>query len=210
MKYHIRITAAFAALALATAAHAQVFVPANTSGPTALGSITAGQAYTVTASGAADLLNGYNGGLGIPFTANGIPTYAIPGTYSAFYPNGLDYDPSQNTSAYGIGGAGVLYGALLGTFTASPTGPGDYFVLGSSYSFTAGSSGTLYGVVNDCPNCYSDNNGQSGFTATLALATGLPVDGVPEPGTWATMLLGFGAIGFALRRQRRAGGALLA
>ena len=28
--------------------------------------------------------------------------------------------------------------------------------------------------------------------------------GVPEPGTWATMLLGFGIIGFALRRSKRA------
>jgi hypothetical protein len=27
--------------------------------------------------------------------------------------------------------------------------------------------------------------------------------GVPEPSTWAMMLLGFGAIGFALRRGRR-------
>jgi hypothetical protein len=29
------------------------------------------------------------------------------------------------------------------------------------------------------------------------------VNGVPEPGTWAMMLLGFGAVGFAMRRTRR-------
>lgn len=29
---------------------------------------------------------------------------------------------------------------------------------------------------------------------------------VPEPGTWAMMLLGFGATGFAMRRRRRSGG----
>ncbi|MFL6759558.1 PEPxxWA-CTERM sorting domain-containing protein [Sphingomonas sp.] len=198
MKNYLRITTTVAALVLASAAQA-VSVPATTSSPTALGSITAGQTYTVTATGAADLLITWNGGLGIPFTANGIPTYAIPGTYSSFYPNGLDYDPSQNTSAHGIGGAGVLFGALLGTFTASPTGPADYFLLGSNYNFTAGSSGTLYGVVNDCPNCYADNSG--GFTVTLSLATGLPV-GVPEPGTWAMMLLGLGGIGFAMRSKK--------
>jgi hypothetical protein len=33
--------------------------------------------------------------------------------------------------------------------------------------------------------------------------TGRPVGPVPEPGTWAMMLLGFGAIGTALRRSRR-------
>lgn len=32
---------------------------------------------------------------------------------------------------------------------------------------------------------------------------------VPEPGTWALMLLGFGSIGYALRRRRRANPALL-
>jgi hypothetical protein len=31
----------------------------------------------------------------------------------------------------------------------------------------------------------------------------IAVNGVPEPGTWAMMLLGFGAIGFAMRRSRR-------
>jgi hypothetical protein len=28
---------------------------------------------------------------------------------------------------------------------------------------------------------------------------------VPEPGTWAMMLLGFGAIGFSMRRRRGKG-----
>jgi hypothetical protein len=28
---------------------------------------------------------------------------------------------------------------------------------------------------------------------------------VPEPGTWAMMLLGFGAIGFSMRRRRQTG-----
>jgi hypothetical protein len=32
--------------------------------------------------------------------------------------------------------------------------------------------------------------------------------GVPEPGTWALMLLGFGGIGMAMRRSRKAKPAL--
>jgi hypothetical protein len=32
----------------------------------------------------------------------------------------------------------------------------------------------------------------------------IAVRGVPEPATWAMMLLGFGAVGFALRRRRTA------
>jgi hypothetical protein len=32
--------------------------------------------------------------------------------------------------------------------------------------------------------------------------TGLPVPGVPEPASWALMLIGFGAIGWTIRRRR--------
>lgn len=32
---------------------------------------------------------------------------------------------------------------------------------------------------------------------------GLPPPSVPEPSTWALMLLGFGATGFAMRRSRK-------
>jgi hypothetical protein len=32
---------------------------------------------------------------------------------------------------------------------------------------------------------------------------------VPEPGTWALMLVGFGAMGFGLRRSRKPGNALV-
>jgi len=42
-----------------------------------------------------------------------------------------------------------------------------------------------------------------GITAGAAI-TGPLAAAVPEPGTWAMMLLGFGAIGLAMRRSRRA------
>ncbi|EQA98614.1 hypothetical protein L288_20395 [Sphingobium quisquiliarum P25] len=34
--------------------------------------------------------------------------------------------------------------------------------------------------------------------------TAAPLPAVPEPATWAMMLLGFGMIGFAARQRRRA------
>jgi hypothetical protein len=37
----------------------------------------------------------------------------------------------------------------------------------------------------------------------------IPVNAVPEPATWAMMLLGFSGIGMALRRSRRRSGALM-
>ena len=36
-------------------------------------------------------------------------------------------------------------------------------------------------------------------------ATGLTT-GVPEPATWAMMLIGFGAVGYSMRRRRKSGG----
>ena len=40
--------------------------------------------------------------------------------------------------------------------------------------------------------------------STGALAGTITLNAVPEPGTWTTMmLLGFGAAGFTIRRQRR-------
>lgn len=41
--------------------------------------------------------------------------------------------------------------------------------------------------------------GIGGYSGTL---TFIPTP-VPEPGTWAMMLMGFGAVGFAMRRRRR-------
>jgi hypothetical protein len=39
--------------------------------------------------------------------------------------------------------------------------------------------------------------GNGAYTGTLSFAN----NAVPEPGTWAMMLLGFGAVGFAMRRR---------
>lgn len=45
----------------------------------------------------------------------------------------------------------------------------------------------------------NSGNGSVGGTITIAQA-------VPEPGTWGMMLLGFGAVGFAMRRRRESNG----
>jgi hypothetical protein len=50
--------------------------------------------------------------------------------------------------------------------------------------------------------------GEPGFSNAV-LYTTTPVRGVPEPATWAMMLLGFGGIGMAMRRGRKQGGRLL-
>jgi hypothetical protein len=54
----------------------------------------------------------------------------------------------------------------------------------------------FFGVQNEIRvEGFSRGNGSFGGNATF-----VPI---PEPGTWAMMLLGFGAVGYAMRRRRR-------
>lgn len=57
---------------------------------------------------------------------------------------------------------------------------------------------------------YSVAGGPSTGTDRLGTFSVAAVAAVPEPGTWAMMLIGFGAMGVALRRRRRAQGLLQA
>lgn len=187
------------AVAALFAGHAHaVTVASNNTAPTTLGAVVAGQSYTLTAKGLSDLFASFNGGQGLRFTADGVPTYPFPSPYSGFNPNGSDNDPTSGINC--VGGAGLLCGALIGGYSLLPGGvPMSYIQLGSNYSFTATQTGFLVGLVNDVPGGYGDN-AATGFDVTLELA-GDP-GAVPEPATWAIMLLGFGAAGYTLRRRR--------
>ena len=98
-----------------------------------------------------------------------------------------------------------------------------------TFSFD-GDPGSFSLLVNDtanfgtCSICNISSSGQNKFTVSGGDITKLgftfnpgvstarqfrveQVNGaVPEPGTWAMMLLGFGAIGFAMRRRRQTSG----
>lgn len=52
-------------------------------------------------------------------------------------------------------------------------------------------------------NTPGEVDGTNGYLATLPVASGEITAAVPEPATWALFILGFGAIGGALRTNRR-------
>jgi hypothetical protein len=80
-------------------------------------------------------------------------------------------------------------------------------ILGAHFgnnSDTDANSITAYWLIdlgNVTTNTLTLTNGAGSSNAQI-FATGVP-SAVPEPGTWALMLLGFGGMGLALRRRRR-------
>lgn len=69
--------------------------------------------------------------------------------------------------------------------------------LGSGNHFTSNAGGWWFAADID--------DGATGLTYNVAARDAFaPTGAVPEPATWALMILGFGAAGAALRGRRRA------
>jgi hypothetical protein len=189
--------AACVLLAASPSVAADVFVGAGPT-TTVIANLTAGNTYDLSASGIVDLYVGFDG-KGLTFTADGKPTYQFNSPYGAFWPNGLDRDPSQNPIVYGVAGAGVLIGTLLGSYVANPT-MSDFFTIGLGTTLAPSSNVTLYGLINDLSNAYHDNG--AGFTVSINQRAAPPTAAIPEPATWAMMIIGFGAAGAMIRRRK--------
>lgn len=132
---------------------------------------------------------------------------------------GLANDPSgDNEIYYGMGYVQLDVSALFGlvssiTFSTNSTTEGEQWsIFGSnvsgSYSGAALLSGTNENTAT-LPNFDTNKYKYYDFVSTSQsggknfLITGLTMTPVPEPATWAMMLLGFGGIGMAMRRGRR-------
>lgn len=99
---------------------------------------------------------------------------------------GFDFYVNCGSPACSNGGSGSYAGPL--TFTVDAAGL-------TLANLGAGSSGYLFAADTLAP-------GRSGVTGTIA--GGTPVPGVPEPATWAMLILGFGMVGAGLRLRRQA------
>jgi hypothetical protein len=119
-------------------------------------------------------------------------------------PDGGGLGGAASISAYGDVGAfnNPVQFPLVGVFGGPTlTTPWSIFVIGSSDLGVVVPTGatTLYlGLpdalgFNNPPGYYNDNTGS--FTVSIG--------GVPEPSTWAMMLVGVGLMGVALRASRR-------
>lgn len=115
----------------------------------------------------------------------------------------------SNTGTSGLSEANILYNFYDATSVNLTT------VYGSVLAANADIS-TSYGVINGQVfaksfsgstqiNAVDPNNGSSTYFSNTGLLSRAVGSAVPEPATWGLMLIGFGAIGLAIRRARRSG-----
>lgn len=144
-------------------------------------SLLIGQSFSVTVAStdlwsAGDLPRWSNAdGLGVNLLATGSDDSA----QSVGTPIGKDW------GNYSQDGLSAKYGSLVGQI-----GSGNYFVVGTNFSGTAATAGTL-------KLFYWDSNASDNSQFITANVTA-----VPEPETYALMLAGLGAVGFVARRRR--------
>jgi hypothetical protein len=89
----------------------------------------------------------------------------------------------------------------LPVYTMMLTGLADGFQVDYKYNPDATGDIGLYGF--NLPTAQFEATGPLTNRTFLFNSAGALISGVPEPSTWMSMLLGFGLVGFALRRKRR-------
>jgi hypothetical protein len=150
----------------------------------------AGLTYT---AGSFDQDTGADGFLGLGGTPDGLGEFSLLGT---------DYN-------YGGSLFTLLVSFSLPTGTTPSSGTFNAMLTGSISSVTGGG---VFINFDNTPLLFDSDAGQFTFAvndvsvtagSVAASVTGQIQAAVPEPGTWAMMLLGFGAIGYSMRRRRK-------
>lgn len=148
------------------------------------------------------------------------PAYAAPLLFNFSGPSGtavfqLDSNPTPNSSQTFIGSDQFSFSNVAGTFggiagTASTISFGNGIfaslsIVAPNLGFTQFTAPTLFTGSPSSPTFLTGT-----FTlinpffgnGTLTISP-VAAGAVPEPATWAMMLAGFGAIGFAMRRRSK-------
>ncbi len=137
---------------------------------------------------------------------------------SGVYFFALGTDPiSFDWSIYGDYGPGDALITLTNLLTGQTMSYDPLCPLGDSLCVNDNESGGIGGLVQNSyrlnwagigfdpntNNTYQVDLAAGGHSLTAFAQLGTGVGAVPEPATWAMMLIGFGGIGFSMRRRRR-------
>jgi hypothetical protein len=192
-------TAAIGCASMAAPASAAVLVADGITYDLTLDSITNGGLtgnFTLDISGINSGTDTEGGRTGINAFALNDPAVgdAVSGTSTGF-----TFVPGSGLNSTGCSGSGNFF-----CFDNTSIPPTPSTLLGDSlsilFSVTSNNAGSWTNYAN--PDFKIDWVGTQNNYDLVSL--GIPVNtGVPEPATWAMMLLGFGGIGMALRRSRR-------
>ena len=153
---------------------------------------------------------------GTPVFAQSVPTSAgaraTAGSYNFNVSNGSIFAGGTVTTN-AMGHAISISGLVNGTDTITglsnyASADNDLYTTGAFVTF-AGLSFSTAAVGSF--NFFNNGNGYYGFLSSVINANGYPdnriataaVAPVPEPTTWYMMLVGFGAVGFGVRRRAR-------
>jgi hypothetical protein len=206
------LTAAVALLSLGSAAQANIVLngdfEADTPGtvppsnftvfPDAEIMVLDGQAYVSNAGGTgsgASLTNRFASFGAGDVSNTSVLSQVLNTTAGQAYSIGFDFGAFGNGSqSLNVGLFDSDTNAQLTSFTVTDIGSADLDTLFQAYtgSFTAiGALTRLSFSISGQPSGNVD-----------ALLDNVAVNAVPEPGTWAMMLVGFGAVGYSLRRRK--------
>lgn len=198
------VLASAAAMAVAGTAHAATLISAAVTGPT-------GTVWNTTPNdGYYGLFLQINNGPGSPVINPNDTAINVPVTNSqGFIINGEGFPTSSNDPATPAPNSDPFYNLTL-NFSNGATITGTYTPTGNVFS--GGTSAVLDGAVYTLSDFSWNRDRADTVQAFSATPGGDPNDyhgnfqltqtsALPEPGTWAMMLIGFGAIGFSMRRK---------
>jgi hypothetical protein len=215
-------TALFAAIAAATPAMAAT-IPFNPDGSATISSGTnVGDTFTVNFNGSeGGVIPGVTSSLTLTFAGvsgnNYLFDYLLtntsssPATSSSVTAFGFDIDPNTLLASSNVSGAFTVVssGQVSQGYNLEmcfKNGQNNNCA-GGTNGITMGNSGS--GQISLGFSSLPDSATLSNYLVRYqqvngsGSGVGTPVGGVPEPSTWAMMLLGFGAIGTSMRRKRK-------
>ena len=186
-----------AAMFAATPAAAQVTFTGSTAGcfggacaPVAGNSVIGGLTFS---SGTFNQTTDNTGFLALGGTSDGLGTFTLTG--ASFNYNATPFNLLVSfTAPTGTAPGNSLFTTLLtGSVTGNNSG-GVFVDFDNAMRNFTSSAGPFSFAINDVS--ISSNSATQIISGRIQAA-------VPEPGTWAMMLVGFGAIGYSMRRRRK-------
>lgn len=145
------------------------------------------------------------------YTFNFTPSQALLGTTFSGSGTFTTSDTAMtvnNQTAFAITGiTGTINGSVINNVSGPSYGnyftTGGYFLDGSGVNITTASGIALNFFNQSSNNIYRINSTNPFSTFFVTASSSAAAAAVPEPTTWTLMVLGFGAMGYTMRRRSR-------